>query len=290
MILGVSAVDADRAAVGRELLHVKEGQAVGGENPLGGVQREVREVLVIHLVELIPDHRLVQVRELDGNHPTRAEQDLEARDEIIEVGDLGQHVIAEDQVGPAALRHQLPGSLSTEELHERRDPLLLGDFRHVRRRLDAEAGDAALHEVLQQIAVVACHLDHAARRGEPEVSDHLLRVATAVVEPGIGEGGEVGVVGEDLLPTHILLELDQKAALADPRMERVERLHGVHLVRRNKALAQWRHPEIHHRVAQAGATEAAAARFRGASISGGPNGGGFRQSGSEHPGGCSLNT
>ena len=100
-------VDPQRAAVGRQLLDVEQREAVRGEDPLGGDEREVREVLVIDGVELVLVHQPHQVRELDGDHAARLEQGLDARHEVVELGHLGEHVVADDQVGLPAGGGQL---------------------------------------------------------------------------------------------------------------------------------------------------------------------------------------
>src|SRR5207247_1577673 len=70
-VFDVARIDAQRAAVGGELLDVEEGQSVSGENPLDRQQREIREMLVIDRIELVLLDEPHQVRELDGGHTAR---------------------------------------------------------------------------------------------------------------------------------------------------------------------------------------------------------------------------
>ena len=81
---------------------------------------------MVDRVELVPLHEADEVRELQRHDAVRLEQDLQARDEVVEVGHLGQHVVADDEVGPASLRRELPGRRLAEELDQGRDALLLG--------------------------------------------------------------------------------------------------------------------------------------------------------------------
>ncbi len=95
--------------------------------------------------------------------PRGASSDLHPGHEVVEVGHLGQDVVADQQVGLLSPPDELRGGLPPEELDERRHALLDRNGRDVRRGLDAERGDAALHEVLEQVAVVARQLDDPAR-------------------------------------------------------------------------------------------------------------------------------
>ena len=67
-------------------------------------------------------------------------------------------------------RRRSAAGLRTEELDLGRDAAGPGRLGDVRGRLDAEHGDAARAEVLQEIAVVARDLDDEALRGQPEAA------------------------------------------------------------------------------------------------------------------------
>ena len=145
----------------------------------------------------------------------------------------------------AATRSALPCSAATavpvaspEELADRVDALGPGHLRDVRRRLDAEAPDAEVAHVLQEVAVVAGDLDHEGVLGQAEPDDGGLHVALGVRHPGVGVGGEVRVVAEDVLAREVRRQLDQQARGADPHVERVEHLAPVELVGLEVALAR----------------------------------------------------
>ena len=253
----VPAPDPQRAAVAGQLVDVEQGDPVPGEDPLGGPEREVGEVLVVDGVELVAVHQPGQVGELDRDHPAGGEQQLDAGHEVVQVGHLGEHVVGRDQVGPAALGGQLAGQLDAEEPGQGGHAPLLGGRGHVHRRLDAQHRHPHGHEVLQQVAVVAGQLHDQAARAEPEPVGGDLGVALGVPDPGVGVGGEVGVLGEDRLGGDVALQLDQPAALADVGPQRVERLHLVALARGQEALAQRRHAEVADHPGDRGGAESA---------------------------------
>jgi len=65
---------------------------MGREDSFGRNEREVVEVLMVNCVELILGDQAHEVRELDGNDATGLQEDLHARDAVVDVGDLGQHI------------------------------------------------------------------------------------------------------------------------------------------------------------------------------------------------------
>ena len=94
--------------------------------------------------------------------------------------------------------------------------------------------------MLEEVAVVAGHLDHEAPLVELEAVRDPVRVHAHVLDPAVGVGGEVRVLGEDLLAAHVLPELDQETPIADVDVQRVEALHVVEGARRHVALAERR--------------------------------------------------
>ncbi len=101
--------------------------------------------------------------------------------------------------------------------------------------------------MLQQVAVVAGDLRHEAARIQSEPLAHLHGVSAGMLHPAVGVGRQISVVREDLRRRDELLELDQKAVVADVRVERIERLHLIQLVRCDVGLTQRRHPKVDKR-------------------------------------------
>ena len=170
---------------------------------------------MIDRVELVVLDEPQQVRHLDRHHALGRKQRLHAADEVVQIRHVRHHVVGDQQVRPAALGHQPGCQLAAEELHDRVDPSLLRHRGHVGGGLDAERRDAALDNVLQQIAVVAGELHHEAVGTQSEALDRHLHILARVVDPGVRVRREVRVLGEDVLGGDELLELDQQAALAD---------------------------------------------------------------------------
>ena len=96
-------------------------QAVPGRQALDRDQREVGEVLVVDRVELVLRHQPLEMRELQRDHALRREQPGHAGDEVVEVGDLRQDVVADDQIRPPAFGDQGVRQLDAEEVDARRD-------------------------------------------------------------------------------------------------------------------------------------------------------------------------
>ena len=153
--------------------------------------------------------------------------------------------------------HQPLREFAAEELDERRHAAFLRRFRHVRGRVDPEHRNPLRQEVLQQVAVVRRELDDEAVGREPETVDDHLDVATRVLDPGVRVGREVGVLLEDLRRRDERRQLGEPAALADPDVEREERLHRIEPVGRQEALAKRRLAEVDHRQLERCPTEAA---------------------------------
>ncbi len=118
------------------------------------------------------------------------------------------------------------------------------------RRLDAEHGDALREEVLEEIPVVRRELDDEAVRPEREPLAHLVDVATRVLDPRVRVGGEIRVLGEDLLRRRELGDLREPALLADADMQRVEGLAPLELLVGQHRLAERRLAEVDHRQAE----------------------------------------
>ena len=97
---------AQRAAVTRQLLDIDQLEPLRPEDRTDGMEREVREVLVVDRVVLEVLDQLREVRELERRCPSRPEQRSHAGDEVVDIGHLGENVVSENKVGVAPLRRQ----------------------------------------------------------------------------------------------------------------------------------------------------------------------------------------
>ncbi len=210
----------------RQTLDVEEVEAVAGERAASGGEREVAKVLVVDRVELSAVDERHEVRKLDRDDALGREQRLHARDKRVEVRRVRENVVAEQQVCLEPIVHHPPRLVGAEEGDARRDATRAGDRRDVGRGLDAEARDPLRDDVLQEVAVVGGDLDDVALRPEPEALRHVVHVAPRVLDPRVRVGREVGVVREDVVRQHVVVDLDERAGVADEGVERIERLGG----------------------------------------------------------------
>ena len=136
---------------------------------------------------------------------------------------MGEHVVADDEVRTNTTAREVRGALLAEEADLRRDPCLDRGLGDVRSGFDTEHRDAARDKVLEQVAVVARDLDDEAVGPEVESVDRLVCVTACVFDPGIGIRREVGVVGEDLLGWHHVVDLYEQTLVTHSDMEWVDR-------------------------------------------------------------------
>ncbi len=106
-------------------------------------------MLVIDGVELHLFDQPQQVGELHRQHTVVREHPGEAGDEIVEVGHMRQHVVADQQIGGDAFAAQLIGQLAAEKRHPGRHADGFGCFGDVGGWLDAQHRNVRRHEVLQ---------------------------------------------------------------------------------------------------------------------------------------------
>src|SRR6185369_4961629 len=112
-------------------------------------------MLVIDGVPIILLDQVKQLRKLHGDHAAGREQDFHPTDEVVEVGNVGEDIVAEDEIGQAVFGENFVGGGSAEEFHQRRHALLHRLGGGVGGGLDAEHGNVFLHEILKQISIVA---------------------------------------------------------------------------------------------------------------------------------------
>ncbi len=152
---------------------------------------------------------------------------------------MGEHVVGDEQVRRTVLPDELPGERLREELADGRDAegdRVGGD---IGGRLDADGADAARDDVSEQVAVVARDFDDERLRTELEPLDRSVDVAPGVLDPAVGVGREIGVIGEDLACLQVGRQLDEQADIAHADVERIEPLHRVETFERQEILA-WR--------------------------------------------------
>ena len=169
--------------MGWKLFDIDHREAVPVENGLDRPEREVREVLVVDRVELVLRQQPHEMRHLDRQQAVRCKQLRQSSDEVVDVRDLREGVVAGNQIGLAALALELVGKVTSEESRQGANS---GGFRRpgdILGGLDAQHGNPCGDEVAQQIAIVAAHFDDEAVRSELQLPLHLFGIASDVLEP-----------------------------------------------------------------------------------------------------------
>src|SRR5579871_86079 len=229
-----------------------------GEQLVDHVQREIRKMFVVDRVELLLLDETEQMRELERCRAMWFEQKLKTADKVVQVGHVRKHVVGGHQVG------RFPGSaeparrLGAEKRDFGGNALVMRHLGDVRRRLDAEHADAALLEILQQIAVVTGDLDDQRSGIEPVAFNHAPGIVAAMVEPELRVRREVEVIVENICSGRELLHLHEQATFADVDVQRVRRLAAVDVVGAEQRIGERRAAEVDEGPRQFGVAEAAA--------------------------------
>ncbi len=99
-------------------------------------------------------------------------QGPQTRGEVSNVWDMCEHVVRSHEVGSSVALGDRVAGRRAEKLDHGADALRLCDLCHVLGRLNSEDGNALGVEVLQEIAVVACHLGDQTVFRECELGGH----------------------------------------------------------------------------------------------------------------------
>ena len=240
----------------RQFGHVEGAQPGLRQRALDHQQRQIGIMLVIDRVELHGLDQPQQMRELEQRHALRRQRPCHAGDEAGKVGNMREHVVGDQQIGAD---REPPCQRVIEERRLGRNAARIGDGGDVGGGLDAEHGDAARGEVLEQIAVVAGDLQHQRASVEGEARDHRLRAAPRMGHPARRDRGEIRVVGEDRVRRHHRIDLRQLATGADAHVQVPDRIGPLRRpLRRHQRVGERGGAEIDQAVPQFGAAQAAA--------------------------------
>src|SRR2546422_47216 len=116
-------------------------------------------MFVINCVELALRYQSKEMRKLKRGDAVRLEQYSETGNESVNVRHVREHVVGNSEVGLFSLGGQFAGEAHAEEVLDDVEALGTRRGRSASRRLNAEAGDTARFDVLQQIAVVGSDFD-----------------------------------------------------------------------------------------------------------------------------------
>src|SRR5262249_10793079 len=104
---------------------------------------------------------------------------------IVQIRHVGEHVVADDEVGLPEFLRDAPGSLNAQELNSSADPPVYGDARDVGCRLDTKDRNRARAEVLQEVSVVAGDFHYLMLAAKPESGRDRVDVPTGVLDPTV---------------------------------------------------------------------------------------------------------
>ncbi len=174
---------------------------------------------MVDRVELAVVDQVLHVRRLDDGDAVVLQQRRDARDDAVEVGDVGQHVVGVNDVGALAVRREL---LRRAPCRRTRRwcgcPAPPADLRDVARRLDAEH---RARPRSRSTGAGSRRCWRSRRRGCPGRACARRRAASAIVlrvlQHRVGERREVEVVAEQRLRRHRLGDLDERAVRAERR-------------------------------------------------------------------------
>ena len=89
------------------------------EDPLGGEQRKVGKMLVVYRVKLVVLDQSQQMRKFHGDDAVPLQEDPQSRDKVVQVGNVGENIVTDYQVGAFPLRGKLLGATSSEKIRKR---------------------------------------------------------------------------------------------------------------------------------------------------------------------------
>jgi hypothetical protein len=112
-------------------------------------------------------------------------------------------------------------------------------------------------EILEQVAIVAGDFHDETLAIEAETLGHFVAVLFAVLQPGIGIGRKIGVVGEDIFGLLVLFELNEEAFLARVHVKGIVDFTVLKIGSGRVGLTKGRHTEINKRAPQGRAAETA---------------------------------
>src|SRR6185437_10673768 len=125
------------------------------------------------------------MRELHRDHPSIVEQNTHAFHEVIQIWDMGENVISDQKICAQPLSPQRSSGAFAKKIDAGGDTLRTRYRRDILRRFDAKNRNVLFGEILQQISVIACDLDHPAVRANSESFHHTTDISLGVLQPRV---------------------------------------------------------------------------------------------------------
>lgn len=171
---------------------------------------------------------------------------------------MRNHIVGDQQLRATVRESNSLRRVNPEEHVQGWDLALTRHLRSALRWLNSQARDAALLEVLQQIAIVAGHFHHGRVAVEAKAIDHVHHILLAMLEPTLAVAAEVGVIlVEHLVCSQRTWQLNQLALIADIDTLRIGLLGFHERFVRDHAVAWWGCAQVNEDVVQFGVTGSA---------------------------------
>ena len=129
----------------------------------------------------------------------------------------------------------------------RPDTIFPRDLGDVRRRFKSKTGHSGFGEVFEKVAVVAGDFDDETVFPQFFLRDMLLHSGTGVAQHGVGEGGKVDVVAEQIDGWHCVRDLHEPAVTTHEDRKREERFRFAKVFRAQQVVRQRLESEVDDR-------------------------------------------
>jgi len=136
-------------------------------------------------VELALRDEPQQVRKLHCDHAIRRQQLFHPGDEVVEIGDVRQNVVADEKIRASDPVPEVPGGIEAEVQDLRRDAAVLGDRRHVGSRLDSQHVEATCRKMLEQVSIVRCNFHNPAVFAKVETLNRRVGIGARMGDPAV---------------------------------------------------------------------------------------------------------
>src|SRR5262245_50634039 len=144
---------------------------------------------MVNRIELAPVDHVLDVRRFDDDDALVLEERCQPTQNTVEIGDVREHVVSVDDIGPVVVPAEARGKLFAEELGQRWNaPLALGYFGNVGCWLDAQHRHSRSLVVLQKITVVAGDFYDETLVAELTRRDESTDKPLGVAQHRVGEG------------------------------------------------------------------------------------------------------
>src|SRR6266511_1593672 len=140
-------------------LDVADHEPVAPTERLDRTRGVVAKVFVIDGVELELGDQVADIWRLDHGNTIRLEHLLDPADKLIGIGNVGKHGVGVYDIGKLRLCCESAGQLLIEDLDPRCTAFRASKLRYVGGAFDTENRYALRLVELQQISVIASHLD-----------------------------------------------------------------------------------------------------------------------------------